>query len=66
MSDTQKILSGRELIEQFFENLKEDDSIEQSLRICLYELYSTGKFSEKHITNALLRIREEVLKRDEN
>lgn len=56
-----EIKSGKEILDEFFTNLKEIEGIDPKIADVLIELYKNNKFTEKQISNALLALREEKI-----
>jgi hypothetical protein len=52
--------SGREVIDQFFEDASADDTLDQSIVEKIMALHKENKLSDKNLSNALSDLREEV------
>jgi hypothetical protein len=59
MSNT--IKSGKEILDEFFDGLKEISGIDPKIADALIGLYQNNKFNEKQIFNALIELREEAI-----
>lgn len=60
-----KIKNGKEILDEFFDDLKENPEINKKISNILKELHEKNKFSDRKILDELLRIREETFQ-DEN
>ena len=56
MSD--EIKSGKQILEEFFSDIKDDPDLDQEVVAKLIELYEQDKLTDKNLTNALAEIRE--------
>ena len=54
-----KVKSGKEILDDFFKEISNIDSVDKTIAESLAELYNNGKFSDKNVVNELLRIRTE-------
>lgn len=60
---TPEIKSGQEVLKDFFENLKDIPDVDGKVADMLIEIFKNNKgLTEKNISNALLKLREEALK----
>ena len=53
------VKSGKEILDNFFQNIKNIDSVDESIANCLKDLYFNKKLSEKNILNELQKIRRQ-------
>lgn len=56
------IKSGKEILDDFFKNLEKMPNIDKKIVDILTELYRDKKLSQKFLSNALLKDREERLR----
>ena len=56
MSD--EIKSGKQILDEFFREIKELPEIDENVVNTIIDLYEEGKLSEKNLANALLELRE--------
>jgi len=56
MSD--EIKSGKQILDEFFSDIKDDPDLDQEVVAKLIELYEQDKLTDKNLTNALAEIRE--------
>lgn len=56
-----EVRSGKEILDDFFNTLKEIPDIDKSIADILIDLYQNDKLSQKNISNALLKRREEAV-----
>lgn len=55
-----EIKNGEELLDDFFENLKNIPNVDKDVVNILFELYQKNKLTHKNISNALLKNRGET------
>jgi len=55
---TEAIKSGRELLDEFFENIGGVDGVDHETAAIVKRLYNEGKLTPTNITNALSALRE--------
>lgn len=53
-----KIKSGKEMLDNFFEELEEIENVDKTIAQSLKKLYQDGKFTETNISSALEELRE--------
>lgn len=58
------IKSGEEIVNEFFEQVLEDERLDRATREALSELFKTGNFSKVAIEKRLESIREAAVKED--
>ena len=58
------IKSGDEIVNEFFEQILKDESLDRATREALSELFKTGNFSKVAIEKRLESIREAAIKED--
>ena len=56
------IKSGKEVLDEFFNTLKEVPGVSEDVANVLLGLYQSDKLTAKNLANALLKIREESAK----
>lgn len=56
-----QIKSGEEVLAEFFEEIKDNKDVDQSVRDKLIELFNLGKLTNTNSSNALLELREKEL-----
>jgi hypothetical protein len=54
----EKVISGKEMLDDFFANISEIENVDKSIAETFSELYSQGKFTDANIKNALQNLRE--------
>jgi len=54
-----EIKSGKQILDEFFNSLKEIPDVSDDVANVLLELYLSNKLTAKNLSNALLEIREE-------
>lgn len=59
------IKSGEEIVNEFFEQVLKDESLDRTTREALSELFKTGSFSKVAIEKRLESIREAAVKEDD-
>ena len=60
------VKSGKEILDDFFDNLEEIQNVEKSIAEALKKLYQEGNFTDNRITNALQELREKGGADDQN
>jgi hypothetical protein len=55
-----EIKSGKQILDEFFNTLKEVTGISEDVANVLLELYQSNKLTAKNLANALSKIREEA------
>ena len=56
MSDD--IKSGKQILDEFFIEIDNMSDVDANVVYTIIDLYNTGKFSDKNLSNALLDLRE--------
>jgi len=56
MSD--EIKSGKQILDEFFIEIDNMSDVDANVVCTIIDLYKTGKFSDKNLSNALLDLRE--------
>lgn len=59
MDENNRVKSGKEILDDFFDNIATIESVDASIARCLAELYSQGKLTDKNVTNELQKIRQQ-------
>lgn len=54
----QKVKSGIEILDEFFEEIKELDNVDISIAESLSQLYKQGKLTDANVKNMLQNLRE--------
>ncbi len=52
------IKSGKEILDEFFDNIEEIPGVDGSIIVALKELYQDNKLTATNLSNALLKLRE--------
>ena len=60
-----EIKSGKEILDEFFEDIKSHEKLDQGTINAIVELYESGKLTGRNLTNALSELRENI-DNDEN
>jgi len=55
-----EIISGKELLDNFFNEIENIPKIDKKIAVILKKLYLDNKFTDRNISNDLLEIRKEV------
>lgn len=55
-----EIISGKELLDNFFNEIENIPKIDKKIAVILKKLYLDNKFTDRNISNGLLKIRKEV------
>ena len=53
-----EIKSGKEILDEFFEEVKTDVKLEPNTAEAIINLYNSGKLTDRKLTNALSELRE--------
>jgi len=53
-----KVKSGKEVLDEFFNELSKLPNVDAEISNILIDLYNTEKLSDVHIKNGLLKLRE--------
>jgi len=51
------VKSGKEILDDFFNNISNIENVDTKIAGCLAELYTSGKLSDKNVVNELQKIR---------
>ena len=54
-----EIKSGKEILDEFFKEIKDDESLDPNTTSAIIDLYDAGKLTDKNLTNALSELRED-------
>ena len=54
----EKVISGKEMLDNFFANISNVENVDKSIAEVLSDLYTQGKLSDIHLKNALQNLRE--------
>ncbi len=54
-----QIKSGKEILDNFFQNMKNLSDVDEKIAEKLCELYNQGKLTNINITNALINLRND-------
>lgn len=54
-----KIKSGKEILDEFFEDIKTDEKLDQEVAAAIVDLYESGKLTDRNLTNKLSDLRED-------
>lgn len=54
-----EIKSGKEILDEFFEDIKSDEKLDQDTVTAIVDLYESGNLTDKKITNKLSELRED-------
>ena len=54
-----EIKSGKEILDEFFEDIKINEKLDQDVATAIVELYESGKLTDKNLTNTLSELRED-------
>ncbi len=57
--DENKVKSGKEILDDFFNNITTIDGVDISIANSLKELYTQGKLTDKNVANKLQEIRQQ-------
>lgn len=61
---TDKIKSGQEILDEFFNEIANIEDVEQDVANIVVNLYRDGKLTNTNLSNELTRIQEEKLSED--
>ncbi len=53
-----EIKSGKQILDEFFRDIKKIEGLNEGVVEDIIELYQSGKLSDKNISNMLLELRE--------
>lgn len=54
-----KVKSGKEILDEFFEDISAIEGVDETIANSLKELYSNGKLTDRNVANELQKIRDE-------
>ena len=54
----EKVISGKEMLDNFFANISNVENVDKSIAEVLSDLYTQGKLSDTNLKNALQNLRE--------
>lgn len=54
-----EIKSGKEILDEFFEDIKSDEKLDQDTITAIVDLYEAGKLTDRNLTNTLSELRED-------
>ena len=54
-----EIKSGKEILDEFFEDIKTNEKLDQDVATAIVDLYESGKLTDKNLTNSLSELRED-------
>lgn len=55
---SEDIKSGKQILDEFFQEIKNMPDIDEDVVKSIINLYESGKLSDKNVSNALLDLRE--------
>lgn len=56
---SEKVKSGKEMLDDFFSNIKNIEGVDESIAIMIQELYQQGKLTtDTHIKQALQKLKD--------
>lgn len=61
---TNKVKSGRELLDEFFAAIPDINGVDREIAIILNKLYREGKLTDTNLSSELERMRKEELDED--
>ena len=61
---TEKVKSGRELLDEFFTDITDIEGIEEEVAIVVHNLYRKGKLTDTNLSNELDNLRRKWLDED--
>jgi hypothetical protein len=53
-----EIKSGKQILEEFFQDIKNISEVDENVVNTIIELYKSDKLTDRNLTNALLELRE--------
>jgi len=57
--DKNSVKTGKEIVDDFFDTIASIDGIDITIANSLAELYAQGRLTDRNVTNALQKIRQE-------
>ncbi|MBK8945399.1 MAG: hypothetical protein IPM32_09035 [Ignavibacteriae bacterium] len=61
---SKKVKSGKEILDEFFNDLKEIQGVDSTVANALYDLYNEDKFSDANVKNKLQELRDKDASKD--
>lgn len=61
---SERVKSGKEILDEFFRELKEIKDVDLNIANSLTELYKEGKFSDANVKNKLQELRDQDVSKD--
>ena len=55
-----EIKSGKEILDEFFDNVEEISGVDSTIANALRELYQDSKLTATNVSNVLLKLREDA------
>jgi len=56
---SKEIKSGKEILDEFFEDIKTDEKLDKDVAEAIVDLYESGKLTDRNLTNTLSELRED-------
>lgn len=60
----EKVKSGKEILDDFFDNLKDIENVDIDIVNMLVELYNNDKLTDTNVRNELQNLREQDVNKD--
>jgi hypothetical protein len=57
--EEKKVKSGKEILDDFFNEISSIENVDNTIAESLFELYRQGKLTDKNVVNELQKIRTE-------
>lgn len=61
---SKKVKSGKEILNEFFNDLKEIKGVDSTIANAIYDLYKEEKFSDANVKNKLQELRDQDASKD--
>lgn len=61
---SKKVKSGKEILDEFFNDLKEIKGVDSTIANAIYDLYKEEKFSDANLKNKLQELRDQDASKD--
>ncbi|MFZ1288507.1 MAG: hypothetical protein WAR79_00330 [Melioribacteraceae bacterium] len=61
---SKKVKSGKEILDEFFNDLKEIKGVDSTIANAIYDLYKEEKFSDANVKNKLQELRDKDASKD--
>ncbi|MBT3879084.1 MAG: hypothetical protein HON76_12690 [Candidatus Scalindua sp.] len=55
---TKEIKSGKRILDEFFKDIKTDESLDRDTVAAIVNLYESGKLTDRNLTSTLSELRE--------